>query len=452
MSLLWRLAYRNLIRQRRRNLATGLAMAAGYLGLLLFASYLYRSEHYLRVNAIYINNSGHLSIYKKGGLENFLARPREYLIDGERAAKLREVLQARSEIEFFGETLKGVGLIGNGCQSFPFQGSGVELEVDRRLRSHPQVLKWTPELVHLNQGRPIHAYLGTEFRPVAVTPGLLRKLAKTRLGETVPFDAAAPMPDCANAADLKRLSGETAVQLIGLSHAGDLSVVDGDLVGEYSTGLALSEDTGLLTSLEQMRALLGTEGTTFFSVFLKEGSSVDEVRRELQAQVDAAGLELEVHTYDKEEISLFYVGVMFFLYTMGTFFLLLVLGVITVSVVNFVTISTFERSSELGMMRALGFRLSDIARVFVCEVLLLTGASLVVGGVATFLLCSVVNAIDLRFHPPGIAGTMQFLLLLHVSFIVGCALLLLGLAVVTAWISTRIRMRQGIPNLLEAKQ
>jgi ABC-type lipoprotein release transport system permease subunit len=126
--------------------------------------------------------------------------------------------------------------------------------------------------------------------------------------------------------------------------------------------------------------------------------------------------------------------------------------VITVSVVNFVAVSTFERSSELGMMRALGFTLADIARAFVYEIILLTSAALVAGGLATWALCTVVNSLNLRFDPPGIAGNMQFLLLLAWWFIAGFALLLMVLAIVTGYISARHRARSGIPLLLEAKQ
>src|SRR5438105_4097120 len=73
--LLWRIAWRNLLRHRKRNLTTALAIALGFAGVTVLGGYMIRMENYLSVQAIYLGHAGHLSIYSPKGLERALADP-----------------------------------------------------------------------------------------------------------------------------------------------------------------------------------------------------------------------------------------------------------------------------------------------------------------------------------------------------------------------------------------
>src|SRR6185437_13056540 len=98
---------------------------------------------------------------------------------------------------------------------------------------------------------------------------------------------------------------------------GDFSAVDAQVVGQYSTGLALSEDTGLLAPLSLFQKLFGTDSLTFEAIYLKPGVSVHSFMRKLEGDLHARGLDLSLYPYDTEQMSLFYVGVMNFLFTMA---------------------------------------------------------------------------------------------------------------------------------------
>ena len=68
MERAWTVAARNLKRNRRRNLATVAAVALGFAGLIMIGGYGNRVEHFLRTNAVYLQHSGHVTVYDKGGL------------------------------------------------------------------------------------------------------------------------------------------------------------------------------------------------------------------------------------------------------------------------------------------------------------------------------------------------------------------------------------------------
>ena len=61
----WSLALRNLRRNRRRNVATAVAVALGYAGLVLFGGYISRIETFIRTTTVYLDHGGHVAIYRE---------------------------------------------------------------------------------------------------------------------------------------------------------------------------------------------------------------------------------------------------------------------------------------------------------------------------------------------------------------------------------------------------
>ena len=65
----WKQASRNLLRNKRRSLITGLAIMSGFCGLTLFGGYVARVERYCMVNTVYMNHMGHVQVHKKDGID-----------------------------------------------------------------------------------------------------------------------------------------------------------------------------------------------------------------------------------------------------------------------------------------------------------------------------------------------------------------------------------------------
>ena len=63
--MIWKFAYRNLLRNKRRSLSTGVAITVGFVGLNLLGAYIYRSKMALDTTSVYSAQKGHVSIYKK---------------------------------------------------------------------------------------------------------------------------------------------------------------------------------------------------------------------------------------------------------------------------------------------------------------------------------------------------------------------------------------------------
>ncbi len=428
----WKLSWRNLGRNRRRNLATGAAIAFGYAGLLLLGGYIVRVEHYLRVNSIYLNHSGHISIYRKDGLERYLTKPSRYSLSPDEQNRILETVSKDPEIEFVGRYLRSAGLAGNGQKSYPFLATGIDMSVEKTIHRHPEVTEWIPELNRVEKGTGLWD-LSPELQreSVSVTSGLARLLRKP-----VVYSEARTVAQDAN------------IQLAGRTFQGDFSAADAEIASHYTTGLALTEDSGLIAPLSLLQKLYDTDSVTYIALYLKPDVWVHSYLNRLNQKLASTGLELSTYAYDSEEISLFYVGVLNFLLVMAGFFVFLVFGVVALSIINALAMSIIERTREIGTLRSLGYSRPYIADLFARETLILSCASLFAGWAITQAIAWGINSLNIRFEPPGIAGTMQFVLKPSAPLCASLATVILLLSYMTARQTAMIRTKRRVAELL----
>ncbi|MGZ3768616.1 MAG: ABC transporter permease [Bdellovibrio sp.] len=429
MTIFWKMAWKNLWRNKRRTLATASAIITGFVGLNLLGGYILRVERYLRVNSIYVNHAGHLSIYKSGGLEGFYNNSKKYQINGQEIKDLQTQLQSYGEVEFSAPFLAGMGLIGNGEKSVPFIAVGVDPALEKKIQEHPLVHRWTDELVAQKNEPSFKDYSLKIPDAISVTKnlGLL-------IDRTGPFQ---------NLSMSKR-----EVQLAGTDYHGSFNAVNGTLSYQHTTGFALSEDTGLVAPLDLLRRLYDTDGATYLAVFLKENISISDFKTKLENDFKNKNLAFDIHPFDDDRISLFYVGTMGFLYIMAGFFVFLIFMVVALSIINTTAIGIIERKKEIGTLRALGFNEKQISWMFTQESILLTFVSLGIGGILTQIFAHAVNLLNIRFYPPGIAGDMQFVLTPDLWLCLDIALPLMIIAIAACyWVSNK-QIKQPLAELL----
>ena len=192
------------------------------------------------------------------------------------------------------------------------------------------------------------------------------------------------------------------------SFDGDLNAVNLELGAEHTTGTEFLEDSLVLVPLKKVQELLGTDGVESISVYLNSDQDVNSVKSRIDKDFQRLPFQLDSYFFYDEQINPVYLGTMGFLGVMGGFIVFLIGTAVSLTIINSLTMGIIERTKEVGTLLAVGFKRSDVKKMFVIESLFLCATAVFVGTILTFLISSVINSLNIRFTPPGVSGTIQF--------------------------------------------
>lgn len=442
----WRIAVRNLRRNRRRNLSTGLAIALGYAAVVMLGGYAHFIDGLLRTSAVYLQGMGHVSIHRPGGLARGAAKPSGYSFAPGEQADVAALLAADPRVEFAGRYLRAGGLVGNGCKSASFLATGAELPVERRILAHPEVRRWTPDHGRPVDGVPLFDAPEAEgVPPVALAFGLATTIQKRAARGPVPA-AAAPL-DCGSSEAVK---SDPIVQLAALDFDGGFSALDAWVSTVFRAPSYDEDNRALRTGLGTLQRLLATDRVTSFAVFLRDPRDAPAVARDLAARLAAAGIAAEVHRYDDPAANPYYVGTMEMVHAVVGFIGILVVAVATLSVLNAMTLTILERTRELATFRSLGFTRRQVTVLFLQEAAVLTALGVAAGLLVGLAAAGAVSGAGVRFHPPGMAGGVRLLIVPDPAVCAAAAAIYFPLALAATWIAVRRRVGQPVATLLTA--
>lgn len=442
-----KLAWRNLRRNRRRSMATGMAIAAGFTAFMIAAGYAFRVERVLSNYTNYALHVGHIGIYKKNALEMFSIKPNEYALTMEEQNAINAAVQGLSNVEMTGRYLTSQGLMGNGCKTFPFVATGVDLSVESKVMNHPNLLKWNDHITVHRHGQPIWTF-PENMGAVALSEGLAKLLGKTKIYEELAGGKPVMIADC-SAPNARELFGADAnVQLAAGTWDGTLGALDGEFVMRFSTGLVETNNTSVILSINHLQKLLNTDKVTNVSIWLREPLFMRQTLLELKSRLHKTAPSLDVLPWTDERLSPYYSGTMHFIYVLVGFIGCVLAVVVILSIFNSATMTIIERSQEVGMFRSVGYNRKTIRSLFVLEGLFLTFVSIIAGAVLGLITMFAINLLHISINPPGVAGgiDLQFapnaLIILAGATIVG----ILGMG--STWIAVSGVVRQNIANLV----
>ena len=448
----WKLALRNLSRNRRRNFATGAAIATGFAALIALGGFVHRTENHLRVYTIYLNRVGHINIYKPDGLDKFSTKPAAYSLNVDEQEKIKSVLNGMENVEIHGGQLVGAGIIGNGCRTVPFVAKGIDPRVDLQLRNHSEMRKWVPKLRDFSRGRGLWHYDDT-LGGVVVATGLAKILSKTNVYDDLAgTNKPIVVVDCAAADAKEKIAGDTNVQLVAGSWSGMMAAQDAEIVATFVSAIPELANSAVETSLAQLQHLYDTQNVTYYSIWLKDPRQLKQNIATIKERLATAGLKVDIYPWMDENVAPFYSGTMQFVYVMVSFITFVLAAVVILSIFNSATMTIIERSQEIGMMRSMGFTRRQIRELFVLEMLLLAGISIVTGGVVAALGILLVNNLGVTYNPPGIVGGMILKLVPNFAIVAESASVTFSLAIVTTLVAVRSVVKTNIATLLLGSQ
>ena len=385
--MFWELAFRNVLRNKRRSLATALAIALSCAGLVLFGGYVEWAHLASETHATQM--TGHLQIFKKGFRAKGAGNPAAYPIEN-----FAEVKAALLEDETLGpmiEMVTGQLLVQGVISSADRETSTVFAGIGAIPDDLEKLSRWNPHgLADVRQLAANAALFASGQELAADDPdgislgvGLARILDISAKGNEVPAE-------------------RPAVELLSQPPSGGMANMVTGTVRKISTRPLEDLDNRLVfLPLPLASSLLfpGEEPkVTSAIVLLKDIRSLPAAEARI-AELDRRGqLGLEWRNcwdLNPNNVRSVQMMDMFFVFA---FSIISVVLVFTVYIT--MMMSVMERVREIGTLRAMGLTRADVVRMFTLEGLILGLAGGCLGLALSIVVAGAINRAEILYIPP----------------------------------------------------
>jgi len=396
--LFGKIAWRNVVRNRRRSTLTILGIMFGVGSLILFSGFIAGLYETLRELTIH-SRIGHIQLSKPGYRDFGSLDPVKYTIKNYREikaelSKIPGVVAVTKRFEYS-------GLLSNGTTTINFFANAIEPEVDAKANS---------ALVY-HEGR---GPLLEDGNGVSVGQGVARKL-HLKLGSDITL--------------LVNYGGNS------------VNATDVRVTGIFESGLEEFDALAIKVPMNTNDTLIGTapDDAHTVLVWLDETEHTVEVEAKIQAIVQQKGWDVEVKRWDI--LAPIYGKVVGLFGAIFAFIRLVVIMVIIFSVTNTVTMSVFERFREIGSLRAIGTSRKRVMRIFLMEGAIIGLMGGVIGAAVAMVLRLIVNKLGIYLPPPPILTLGSTVNIVFVPFYI--VEMIIG-ATVTSFIASYLPARRAV--------
>jgi putative ABC transport system permease protein len=406
------ISLRNIMKNGRRSLTTILAIALGYAAINLFQGYVHSTYQGLTYAAIHGEGLGHLTIFKKGYLDQGKLHPEKFQFSREEAEKISVLVKERHDVELVTPRLSVSGIISNGKNSTIFISQGLVPADDVIIRG---------DLTKYTSFRG--SYLSGRERAGVVVGSELAEMLNLR-------------------------EGSDAV-ILSNTYSGMANALDVKVLGIYNTGTSATNDKMVLMTFGHAQDLMDFKGAERLVVLLKNGNNGNAVAlaaAEIQKKLSEAGFGVKIKTW--RELSVFYNQVKNMFDMIFLFIFTIVLVIVIMSVVNTMSMSVMERTREIGTMRALGLKRYGVKFLFATEGALLGILGSALGGLLFFGVYSALAFTHPTYTPPASSNPVPLRVDLVWPVIVRSVFFMAILSIIAAFVPARRSARMTIVDAL----
>jgi len=442
------LALRNLLRNRRRSLATLVAMAIGSTAILLFGGFSASIEYLMQTKQV--QTGGHLQIQHRDFFRYGSGNPSAYGVSdyGKIIAAIKADEVLRDMVLVATPTMQFGGIAGNYIAgvSRTIIGNGFVAEDINRMRT------W--DNFGLKLKTPVFALEGAAIDAAIVGVGVARvlqlcealKIANCPAPAKEAKSDGAALPD-----DIAQLSAQEAgsaagagavnprkIEVLVGNARGAPNVTALEVIRAEDQGIKELDEVYVMMHLAQIQRLIyGTNPPKATSIML-------QLRQSAQMPAAQARLAPIIAEYSKVQplvvldirtLNPFYVQTIQMFDTIFGFIFVLIGAIVLFTVSNTMNTAVVERTVEIGTLRAIGLRRSGIRALFVTEGALLGLCGAILGVVLALVLAAIVNQSGMTWLPPGNVEPLPLLLLVagRTAMIFGTTFGLIVIAILSAW-------------------
>lgn len=346
------LAFRNLLRHRRRALIAILSVACGTAALAIASAFIAGMFDDFR-EATIESQYAHIQITRPGYHENGLADPARYLLPNDATA---QPLHTLPHVRAWGPRLGLTGLVSHGDSTLSFVGEGFDpahdLTGDRSLK--------------IIQGRRLGA---ADHDQILVGKGLAMLMGVQ--------------------------AGDAVVVLVDTPASG-LSAIDAKVAGVFESVSKAYDESALLLHIDAARKLLKVQGAHRWLVYLDKTENTSRVAQALRVRFSAP--QFEVRTWD--QLAEFYRRAVDLFAQQLAVVRFIVVAIILLGISNTMMMSVMERTGEIGTAMALGVRPRILLGQFLLEGALIGLIGSLAGLALAVIIGWGIDALHIDMPPP----------------------------------------------------
>jgi putative ABC transport system permease protein len=368
-----KLAFKNVFRNRRRTIITGLILVFGATALVLAGGFIAFSFRGLRESTIH-GQLGHIQIFNKEYFQRDEEKPLELGL--ENIQELKQKILTQRNVRFTMARIEFMGLISNGDKSVAFIGRGVEPDKE---------LKLADFAIDVDQGKFLGETLENKMETEVILAKGLAKSMRAKIGDYL--------------------------TLMTTTSKGALNAMDIKVAGIYSTGIPEYDERALMINLQSAQQLLCSSKVTKLVVVLDETEQTDVV----SAGIKKISPDIQVKPWS--ELATYYNAVVRLYNAIFGFLGFIIFVIVILSSSNTMMMSIFERTKEIGTQLAVGTSRARLVINFLYEGLIIGVLGGLIGLLTAFILGTIINYADVVMPaPPG--STRGYPLLIDNVFVI----------------------------------
>ena len=442
------LALRNLLRNRRRSLATLLAMAIGSTSILLFGGFSANVNYELHTR--HVQKGGHLQIQHRDFYLYGSGNPTAYgIVEYEKIlTTIQEDPVLKKMVLVATPTLQFGGIAGN-------YGAGVlRTVIGTGLVAADiyQMRLWND--FNLRTKAPLSALNGAATDATVVGTGVARVLqlcdalkidrcpkpeTQTKSdGDDLPDDIAHLSMQDAPAAPSTAGAASRRIEMLVVNARGAPNVTSLEVIRAEDQGVKELDEVSMMMHLSQLQQLIYGKTpprATSIMIQLRHSDQIPAALERLAPILTRFSVGQPLTVMDFRALNPFYVQTMQMFDTIFGFVFVLIGGIVLFTVSNTMNTTVVERTVEIGTLRAIGLRRGGIRQLFVTEGALLGLCGAVLGVVLALVLATLVNQAGMLWLPPGNVELVPFTLNVwgENRMILGTTVSLICIAIISAW-------------------
>ncbi len=331
---LMRVAFRNVFRHKRRSLLIIVSIVIGII-IVIFIQSLFRGRRVTLNESVIRFKTGHLQLHARGYEEKSRRLPLDLSI--ENPDEIKAIIGDIEGIESITSRVEFSTMISNGVDTMMLLGIAVE-------PSKEEGRGLIDEMI--SEG----SYLSDGDQGILIGEALAKAMGIT-LGDTV--------------------------MLYSQTLYGAQNLMDFDVKGIFKTGSPFDKSAVFISLPKAQEFLDMGDSVTEVMIQLKDNDYLEKVTEEIAGRLNDHDIELHSWRYYARELLADLEGDSIFMAAFNIFLFFLV----TIGIVDVMTMSVFERIREIGMIRAMGLKSREVVILFILEALIIGVIGAVIGSI-----------------------------------------------------------------------